>query len=175
MSVTLAYRFPGMDPWLEHPAIWPDVHHRLITYLSDDLAGQISPHYTARHGERLVIESSRREIMPDVVVAVRRPGLTSPGAASATLDAPVVVRLPASPYRQPFIEIRDRRTGNIVVTVIEILSPTNKRPGTDAPKKYLEKQAEVLQSNASLVEIDLLRGGEHAVARPHDRPEAPPG
>jgi hypothetical protein len=23
--------FPGMDPYLESPAIWPDVHHEIIS------------------------------------------------------------------------------------------------------------------------------------------------
>ena len=30
--------FPGMDPWLENPALWPDVHSRLITSIADELA-----------------------------------------------------------------------------------------------------------------------------------------
>ncbi|MCK4452049.1 MAG: DUF4058 family protein [Anaerolineae bacterium] len=25
--------FPGMDPYLEYPVRWPDVHHSLITYI----------------------------------------------------------------------------------------------------------------------------------------------
>ena len=37
--------FPGMDPWLEHPAIWPDVHNRLITAIADDLAPRLAPKY----------------------------------------------------------------------------------------------------------------------------------
>lgn len=170
------YRFPGMDPWLEHPAIWPDVHHRLITYIADDLAGQLSPRYSARHGERIVIEPAGRLVAPDVVLT-RRPQGDMSSVAVAEATAPIVVHLPPMYVRQPFLEIRDRRTGNRVVTVIEVLSPTNKRSGTDGRAKYLEKQAEVLASDASLVEIDLLRGGEHTVAlpvetcedlRPHD-------
>ena len=37
--------FPGMDPWLEHPAIWPDVHNRLITAIADDLTPRLAPRY----------------------------------------------------------------------------------------------------------------------------------
>jgi hypothetical protein len=47
-----------------------------------------------------------------------------------------------------------------VVTVIELLSPTNKKPGEDGLDAYLEKRGEYLASNCNLVEIDLLRGGE---------------
>ena len=37
--------FPGMDPWLEHPAIWPDVHNRLITSIADELVPRLTPKY----------------------------------------------------------------------------------------------------------------------------------
>jgi hypothetical protein len=46
-----------------------------------------------------------------------------------------------------------------VITVVEILSPTNKRPG-EGREQYLSKRAKVLSSTSHLVEIDLLRGGE---------------
>jgi hypothetical protein len=39
--------FPGMDPYLEAPSIWPDVHHRLIAALSEQLQSQLGPQYTA--------------------------------------------------------------------------------------------------------------------------------
>ncbi len=32
-------QFPGMDPWLEHPDLWPDVHNSLITAIRDELSG----------------------------------------------------------------------------------------------------------------------------------------
>ena len=46
--------------------------------------------------------------------------------------------------------------------MIEILSPSNKRPGPDRDA-YRAKQDEVLASDASLIEIDLLRGGDHVL------------
>lgn len=167
MNVRKVYRFPGMDPWLEHPAIWPDVHHRVITYLADALAAQIAPRYTARHGERVVIEPTGRQIAPDVVVKARP---LAGGASTAVADAPMprVVLLPELYVRQPYLEIRDRHSGNRVVTVMEVLSPSNKRAGSDARRKYIEKQEEVLRSDVNLVEIDLLRGGEPTVAFPEE-------
>jgi len=51
------------------------------------------------------------------------------------------------------------RTGR-VVTVIEVLSPTNKQPGEDGLDAYIEKRSEFIASLSNLVEIDLLRGGE---------------
>ena len=46
-----------------------------------------------------------------------------------------------------------------MVTVLEILSPANKRPGLGR-KKYLDKRHNVLDSKTHLIEIDLLRKGE---------------
>jgi hypothetical protein len=45
--------FPGMDPYLEDPARWPDVHQSLITYIRDMLQPQVRPRYHARMGERV--------------------------------------------------------------------------------------------------------------------------
>ena len=39
--------FPGMDPWLEHPALWPDVHNSLITAIRDELVPRIAPSTTS--------------------------------------------------------------------------------------------------------------------------------
>ena len=47
-----------------------------------------------------------------------------------------------------------------VVTVIEVLSPGNKRPGSDGRREYLTKRETVLLSATHLLELDLLRGGE---------------
>ena len=46
-----------------------------------------------------------------------------------------------------------------MVTVVEVLSPKNKRSGF-VKVKYDAKHQNVLNSNANLVEIDLLRTGE---------------
>jgi hypothetical protein len=77
----------------------------------------------------------------------------------------MVVQLEGVEVRQPFLEIRDLRAGKRVVTVIEILSPANKRRGA-GHDLYLQKQSEILVSDAHLVEIDLLRAGEPTVAIP---------
>ena len=50
--------------------------------------------------------------------------------------------------------------GGEVVTIIEVLSPANKRANSDGRREYLAKRAMILRSSAHLVEIDLLRGGE---------------
>ena len=55
-----------------------------------------------------------------------------------------------------------------LVTTIEVPGLTNKTPGAHGRALYLRKQREVLQSQVHLVEIDLLRGGEHTTAVPRD-------
>src|SRR5690606_17544471 len=64
-------------------------------------------------------------------------------------------------YQVPYVEIIDSRTGREVVTIIEILSPSNKLPGEDRTN-YIRKRNEIRESKSSLIEIDLLRSGDRA-------------
>ncbi len=160
--------FPGMDPYLEDPAIWPDLHQRLVTYSADALQPRLRPRYHARIGERLYVLPPHRAIYPDVSVIHRQP-VPAPAQPSGTAvvapDTPVVFSVPPQEVREPFIEIIDLARGGRVVTIIEVLSPANKTPG-EGHDLYLRKQKEVLGSDTHLVEIDLLRQGEHTVAVP---------
>jgi hypothetical protein len=45
------------------------------------------------------------------------------------------------------------------VTVVELLSPTNKRPGSEGRRLYEDKRRTVLGTRTHLVEIDLCRSG----------------
>ena len=65
----------------------------------------------------------------------------------------------AEEHREYFLVLRDRETLRIV-TLIELLSPSNKRAGSDGREQYLDKREEVVQSQTNLVELDLLRGGQ---------------
>lgn len=58
--------FPGMDPYLEHPSRWRDVHSRLVTYLCDDLQGGLPGRYYARMEDRVFIDSEAYGFAPDV-------------------------------------------------------------------------------------------------------------
>jgi hypothetical protein len=62
-------------------------------------------------------------------------------------------------HREAFLVIRGRE-GHEVVTVLEILSPANKRSSSDGRAEYLAKREAILRSQTDLVELDLLRGGE---------------
>lgn len=158
--------FPGMDPWLEHPALWPDVHQRLITYAGDQLGEQLGDGFYVAIGERVYVEAPSRTFYPDVSVVESRPERSSgTSVGSLVADAPTIVHLRPIERREPFLELRSAHGDQRVITVIEVLSPANKRPGAGR-ELYLRKQADVLVSSASLVEIDLLRGGEPTVALP---------
>jgi len=80
----------------------------------------------------------------------------------------VWVETPHDEVREPFLQIFSRLEGERLVTTVEVLSPSNKTPGSPGRDLYLRKQREVLGSQTNLVEIDLLRGGEHTTAVPFD-------
>ena len=74
------------------------------------------------------------------------------------LEAPAHVLLPDQDAEGlSYLKIIDRESRD-VVTVVELLSPTNKRPG-EHRAQYLAKRSAIRHSDVHLVEIDLLRGG----------------
>lgn len=162
--------FPGMDPYLEDPIIWPDVHNSMSVYIRDALQPLLLPRYIALTGQRVYVQGpSQHGIEPDVWLRRRR---ESAEAAVATAvmepEAPVEVEaVEGGETTEAFVNIIDRRDGDRVVTVIELLSPSNKYAGVGRDE-YKRKQREVLTSGAHLVEIDLLRDGPHAAAVPLD-------
>jgi hypothetical protein len=106
-----------------------------------------------------------RPIYPDVaVIEERRPKHASvANGGGVAVAEPVVVRLPNDEIRQGYIEIIDTRSGDRVITAVEVLSPANKFPG-DGQQKYLRKQQEYRAARVSTVEIDLLRAGERVTS-----------
>jgi len=163
--------FPGMDPYLEHPAVFPGLHNRLIAHLSETLQAALPAPYFAEIGERVWVEVSQRFIEPDASVFRGGPETGGAVAALRARGRPVVVTVPHDERREPRVEIRTAGGdgGERLVTAIEVLSPSNKTPGERGRDFYLRKQRELLDSPAHLVEIDLLRGGRHTTAVPLDR------
>jgi hypothetical protein len=152
--------FPGMDPYVERPAIWPDFHNRLITFICGALQPLLKPKYVALSQERLFVVESNRPIYPDVSVL---PSGAKPngggGTAVATLEAdtPALFELWYDEINEALIHIVEPAAGERVVTAIEVISPDNKAgAGRDG---YREKREELRQAGANLVEIDLLRDG----------------
>lgn len=87
-------------------------------------------------------------------------------AATATRTHPVVVTVPHEERRETVVEIYGRQDQERLVTSIEVLSLANKTSGEQGREMYLRKQREVLNSRVHLVEIDLLRAGQHTTAVP---------
>ncbi len=157
--------FPGMDPYLEHHALWSGVHTALIVYIRDQLQPRLRPRYVAAIEERVYLDVRDRLFGPDVRIQRTRPDVPGPAVALAECDAPLRVRVPIEDVHEAYLTILDRQADERVVTVIEVLSPTNKYAGPGRVS-YLAKQQEILQSSSHLVEIDLLRAGPHALAVP---------
>ncbi|MFO0966046.1 MAG: DUF4058 family protein [Gemmataceae bacterium] len=154
--------FPGMNPYLEQEDVWQDFHEAIIPALRDALSPQVSPHYIVKIEEHLYIHeppANKRFLVGHADVSVASNPHSEPGASARVAIAapPTRVLLPSVEIEsESYLEIRDRISRELV-TVIELLSPTNKRPGSDR-EQYLAKRANLLRSAAHLVEIDLLRG-----------------
>jgi hypothetical protein len=144
-----------MDPYLEDRSLWPDVHSSLISYIREDLQPQVRPKYVARIGERIELAKLHRGYIPDVMI-VQPP--SSPARSIApggvlVADEPWTFRVFDEARRVPYIELIYRESGD-VVTVIEVVSPANKRG--DGRQHYIRKQNDLLATQVNLVEIDLL-------------------
>ena len=179
--------FPGMDPYLEHPGLWPGVHNRLIAALDEHLSPRLRPRYYTALEERVYIAEPAQTSYggrPDaVVVPAGEPAVAPTGLGSTTANGaaasgrPGVQVLVASVpvpdrIRETYLEVHETATG-AVVTLIEVLSPTNKRPG-EGRREYETKRLHTLGTLTHLVEIDLLRGGQPLPFQLRDRPAAPP-
>lgn len=155
--------FPGLDPYLENPELWPEVHHRLITAIAIAIAPPVRPKYRVAIEKRIYlseVEDNDLVGIPDVTV-FSKPSTANQSASILTLPSryePIAVTVPISEEtREGYLEIREVGTSR-VITVIEILSPKNKRAG-GGREAYESKRQQVLASPSNLVEIDLLRGG----------------
>jgi hypothetical protein len=161
--------FPGMNPYLEHPSLWPEIHNRLIVAISDSLVPQLVPQYIVAIEHRIyqiLNEESLLIGMPDLLVKKRNYSSQIPDsetnsgvAVMAQAATPQLVRMPMPmETKEAYLEVRDTSTGE-VITVIELLSPKNKRKGPGR-QAYEDKRYQILSSRTNLVEIDLLRSGE---------------
>ena len=160
--------FPGMNPYLERPGLWPDVHTSLIVGLRNYLVPQLQPDYGVQILERVYIAGDpaiggggpQGFRIPDAMVLTE--GTVAPRRGPAAPEpkpggAAVAVRLPEGELlKQRYLRVL-RADNMAVVAVIEVLSPSNKS-GSDR-RDYLTKRTEIERSAVHLVEIDLLRAG----------------
>lgn len=120
--------FPGMDPYLEADGTWPEFQHQLVAGLYQILLPGLVDRYRARIHQR--------------TYATEEPLFTS------------IIR---QDRVEEHIEIRQRTDGRLV-TLIDVVSPTNKRL-PQGRAAYLETRKLARQANASVVELDLTLGG----------------
>lgn len=161
----MPYPFPGMNPYLEHPEIWPGVHHWLIVEIARFLSPKLRPKYRVAVEVRMYETKGENSLLvgiPDLIVKPSKTA-TSPTETNVAVAAPttkptkVTVPVPEM-IKQGYLEIREVGTEE-VITSIEILSPAHKRPGKGR-QVYERKRLQVLGSSTHLVEVDLLRMGE---------------
>ena len=161
--------FPGMDPFLEPH--WGDVHTRLMVYVSNQINPQLPMDLQARIEEsgRVTIDGEEnRTIYPDLKV-VEDPSLESGGQSVAVAEVAEPLHLEVVDDRvSRHIEIVDTRSGNRVVSAIEVLSPSNKLTA-DGIQEYKRKQRHYVQAGVNLLEIDLLRQGDFVMAAPLEK------
>ncbi len=161
----MPYPFPGMNPYLEHPKLWREVHSRLIVALADAIEANLSLNYRVAVETRTYLNDIQESLeigIPDVTITTQKLNSNKSNNSVATLPSHteainVIIPTPKI-IRENYLEIREIGTG-YVVTVIEILSPTNKKAGI-GKESYLNKRNNILSSPTHLVEIDLLRGGK---------------
>ncbi len=131
----MASPFPGMDPYIEVSHLWEDFHSNLISEIQKSVSAVLPDRYVVRAGER------RYLAVVDAVEEEEKHALVK------------------AEYREPFLEIRQVDPERKLVTGIEVLSPSNKRPGTRGWRLYYRKRLAFVSGYANFVEIDLLRGG----------------
>jgi hypothetical protein len=152
-----------MNPYLEQEDAFHDFHERFCPECAKVLTAQVRPNYIVKIDEHVYIHelpADQRQLVgrADVGISSRRPP-PSPAAAPGLVQAPLYGRIPLAVdvERQSFVQILDRQSRR-VVTVVELLSPSNKYAGADRDQ-YVAKRQQVLTSRVHLVEIDVLRGG----------------
>jgi hypothetical protein len=149
-----------MDPWLEDPRLWPNVHKSLVIALRDELARRLRPRYFVNVVSRRVI------LIGADIDRVYRPNVSSQhkshNRTSRKGGVGVRERVNAKPERyeeSEEIRLAIGEPEGYRSTLIEFVSLASKR-SRGARVDYLQWRRDLFQSGFSLVEIDLLRGGD---------------
>ena len=166
MENPFANPFPGMNPYLESRRLWPEVHNNIIHEMFRFLRRTLPFRYTVIMDERVGIgnDPSRdppaRYAEPDL--SIRGGGIHERASTTYRTEAPVAAQLPWTDEtaREWYVTIGERsQEDQDPVAIVELLSPSNKRPGGHGRSQYLEKRERIIESATHLVEIDLVRVG----------------
>ena len=190
MENPFANPFPGMNPYLESRRLWPEVHNKIITEMHRFLRRTLPFRYTVIMDERVPVgndpsrDAPARYPKPDLTI--RGSGVRERAVATYQTEGRVTARLPLDDElpSEMFITIGERSQED-PVTIVELLSHSNKITGEHGRSQYLDKRQRVIFSDAHLVEIDLIRRGRpkpvegydgdapyrHLISRWQTRPE----
>ena len=163
--------FPGMDPYLEASDLWEGFHGHFIEEIYREIAPLLPRGYTVDTAVRSYVVLMETEgkgehlAKPDVAVADsggrRKPRRKKAGIAVAEpVESVLMQAFVAEEFKETFVEVYAEREERILVTCIEVLSPSNKRPGTKGWEDYQRKRLAMLLGQANFIELDLLRGGQ---------------
>lgn len=145
--------FPGMDPFIEAWE-WNDFQITFNVYMSERLNSAF------RASGSLYVSRIRLRTYVDLIPAAEEfRNTTSDVWRKMSENDQRLLSCEARERSLEILEVQSKR----VITVIETLSPGNKRRNGPGAKEYLNHRQEVLSSDAHLVELDLLRRGAHPV------------
>ncbi len=156
--------FPGLHPYFQDR--WSDVHGALIQFVREQISGELPDDLTALTEESITVESDGdvRRYRPDAAISETWrdgfPPVWQPQESerAITVAEPLVFYVESMIQRRVEVREKDGR----IVTVIEILSPSNKTD--EGGSDYRRKQRDFIASGVSLVELDFIRGGRHITA-----------
>ena len=150
---------PGMNPYLQ--ARWPDAHTRLIAYVGDALGERLPRDLSVMAEEAISIDCEDEldiRMRADVAI-VGQSGIRFPDSVPTRQDdSTIALAQPETIYvsqTHRWLEIRD--VNDHLVTVIELLSPSNKTAG--GAVKLAQRHERLVRSGVNTVVIDLIRGG----------------
>jgi len=154
-----------MDPYLEGE-FWQEFHDTLANAIRAQIMPRLRPKYVALLAKRYVFDRpalgvldlppEQRIIYPNVhVVDVRE---IAAAYDARWVTAPSIELNSPMDEQAPILSLEIRNVGERrLVTVIEILSPVNKRG--DSAREYMERRLALMRTNTHLLEIDLIRRG----------------
>jgi hypothetical protein len=166
--------FPGMDPYIEITrGMWEGFHGHLIEEIYRAIAPKLPANYYADTAVRsyvvLMEEDGKTNGLAKPGVAIVEPKAkqkTRPGKGGVAVAGPdpadesvPMQAFFAEQFEETFVEIYAEFEERVLVTCIEVLSPSNKRASTEGWTVYQRKRQAMLLGQANFIEIDLLRGG----------------
>ncbi|MBT9310700.1 DUF4058 family protein [Leptothoe kymatousa] len=150
--------FPGMNPYLEHPDLWPEIHPQFVTALANLLKNEVSDRYLIIIRKRVYRVSGEDSLVVGQSAQENRfKGPIAQNGASSQQPIPTYIAVPQT-IQEDYIEIVDQHIGT-TVTIVETLTPQKKRPGRGRDN-YEQRCEAIFGGDTHFVEIDLLRGWE---------------